>query len=61
MNVAAATTIANARLIAAAPEMFDVCAELVAWCDKNPPAGEALYFVQQARDVLAKVGAGEMK
>lgn len=45
---------ANARLIAAAPELFDACTALVEWCDKNPPAGEALYFVQMARAAIAK-------
>ena len=45
---------ANARLIAAAPELLEVCQQLVAWCDKNPPAGEALYFVQLAREAVAK-------
>ncbi|MFA7290912.1 MAG: hypothetical protein WC023_01565 [Rhodocyclaceae bacterium] len=45
---------ANARLICAAPELLEACAALVEWCDKNPPAGEALYFVQMARAAIAK-------
>ncbi len=45
---------ANANLISSAPELFDACVALVEWCDKNPPAGEALYLVQQARDAVTK-------
>ena len=28
---------------------------LTAWCDKNPPAGEALYCVKQMRETLAEL------
>lgn len=45
----------HARLICAAPDLLAVCKSLVAWCDKNQPAGQALYFVQQARAVIAQV------
>lgn len=45
---------ANARLIAAAPELLEACAAIVAWCDKNPPAGDALYCINQARAAIAK-------
>ena len=33
-------------------EAMDICRSLVTWCDDNPPAGEALYFVKRARDLL---------
>ena len=26
--------------------------DLIAWCDKNPPAGESLYCVQALRDLI---------
>ena len=35
-------------------ELLGVVQSLVDWCDKNPPAGDALYFVRQAREVLAR-------
>lgn len=44
----------NALLIAAAPELLEACQSLVNWCDKNKPAGEALFFVTQARAAIAK-------
>lgn len=47
-------TAADAAVIAAAPELLDACERLVAWCDKNPPTGEALHFVQLARAAVAK-------
>lgn len=46
---------ANARLIAAAPDLLHACAAIVEWCDKNPPAGDALYCINQARAAIAKV------
>lgn len=49
---------ADAALIAAAPDLLDACEQMVEWCDKNPPAGEALYFVQLARDAVAKAREG---
>lgn len=51
-------TAADAALIAAAPELLDACERLVTWCEKNQPAGEALYFVQLARDAVAKAREG---
>jgi hypothetical protein len=45
---------ADAAVIAAAKELLAACEGLVAWCDTNPPTGEALYFVQLARDAVAK-------
>ena len=44
---------ANARLIAAAPEMYDVLQEVERVCLKTPEIGEKL------REVLAKVDGGE--
>jgi hypothetical protein len=45
---------ADARVVAAAPDLLRACIALVNWCDKNPPAGEALYFVAMAREAIAK-------
>lgn len=45
---------ANGLLIAAAPELLEVAQRLIAWCDKEPPRGEALYFVALAREAVAK-------
>lgn len=44
----------DARLIAAAPDLLNACAAIVEWCDKNPPAGDALYCINQARAAIAK-------
>lgn len=30
---------------------------LVQWCDENPPAGASLYFVELARNALARLTA----
>lgn len=54
----AITSAANARLIAAAPDLLEACAAIVAWCDKNPPSGDALYCIQQARAAIAKATGG---
>jgi len=50
---------ANALLIAAAPDLLEACAAIVAWCDKNPPMGDSLWCIQQARAAvkLATEGA----
>lgn len=45
---------ANARLIAAAPEMYEACKALIAYCDTNPPMGDSLWSVQQIRAAIAK-------
>ncbi len=45
---------ADAQVVAAAPDLLRACIALVNWCDKNPPAGEALYFVAMAREAIAK-------
>lgn len=45
---------ANARLIAAAPELLEACQALIAHCDKNPPMGETLWSVHQIRAAIAK-------
>lgn len=45
---------ADARVVAAAPDLLGACIALVNWCDKNPPAGEALHFVAMAREAIAK-------
>ena len=49
----------HARLICAVPDLLAVCISLVKWCDKNPPAGDALYFVHQARLAIVKATGGE--
>lgn len=45
---------ANARLIAAAPDLLEACQALIAHCDKNPPMGDSLWSVQQIRTAIAK-------
>lgn len=45
---------AIANLIAAAPDLLEACTAIVSWCDKNPPSGDALYCVHQARAAIAK-------
>lgn len=47
-------TRADAAVISAAPDLLAACEQLVAWCDRNPPVGEALYFVSLARAAVAK-------
>lgn len=42
------------RIKEAGPELFAACKALVEWCDNNPPAGECLLFVEQARAAIAK-------
>lgn len=51
--------LANARLIAAAPELLEACQALIAYCDKNPPMGDSLWSVQQMRAAIAKATGGE--
>lgn len=34
-------------------DALEVCRKLVKWCDENKPAGESLYFVAEARALLA--------
>lgn len=45
---------ANARLIAASPDLLDACQALIAYCDKNPPMGDSLWSVRQIRAAIAK-------
>lgn len=47
---------ATARLIAAAPDFYEACKALIAYCDKNPPMGDSLWCVQQIRAAIAKAG-----
>lgn len=53
-DVDKAVTQANARLIAAAPELLEACQALIAYCDKNPPMGDSLWSVRQIRAAIAK-------
>jgi hypothetical protein len=46
--------VANLRIISAAPELLEACRALIDWCDQNPPAGDALFFVKKAREAVAK-------
>ena len=50
----------NGPLLAAAHDLLEACAAIVAWCNKNPPAGDALYCINQARAAIAKA-TGEAK
>lgn len=49
---------ANARLIAAAPDLLEACQALIAYCDKNPPMGDSLWSVRQIRAAIAKATGG---
>lgn len=35
-------------------DLLVLCQALVKWCDENPPAGESLWFVNRAREVVSK-------
>lgn len=48
----------TARLIAAAPDFYEACKALIAYCDKNPPMGESLWSVQLIRAAIAKAEGG---
>ena len=37
--------------------VVDSAADVIAWCDKNPPAGDALYCIARLRHALATVSA----
>ena len=45
---------ANARLIAAAPELFQALDALLGWHESDPTSAGALYAANHARRVLAK-------
>jgi dsDNA-binding SOS-regulon protein len=38
-------------------ELLDIATKLVNWCDENTPAGDALYFVQLARNAVSRIKA----
>lgn len=42
-------------------ELLDIATKLVNWCDENPPAGESLYFVQLARNAVARINSNRRK
>lgn len=46
--------VADAKVISAAPDLLEACISMIRWCDKNPPAGDALFFVSMAREAIAK-------
>jgi len=35
-------------------ELLSILTAIVDWCDKNPPSGEALYCIQQAREAIRR-------
>ena len=37
--------------------VVDSAADVIAWCDKNPPADDALYCIARLRHALATVSA----
>jgi hypothetical protein len=44
----------DAQLISAAPDLYEACKALIAYCDKNPPMGESLWSVQLIREAIKK-------
>jgi hypothetical protein len=46
---------ANARLIAAAPELLEACIKMIEYCDnQNPPQGNGLWCIRLIRAAIAK-------
>lgn len=37
--------------------VVDSAKDVIAWCDKNPPAGDALYCITRLRHALATMSA----
>lgn len=35
--------------------LLDSAKDVIAWCDKNPPAGDALYCITRLRHAIATV------
>lgn len=37
--------------------LLDSAKDVIAWCDKNPPAGDALYCISRLRHAIATIDA----
>lgn len=53
--------LADARLIAAAPDLLAACQALIAHCDENPPMGDSLWSVQLIRYAIAKATQAQVE
>lgn len=58
-NIQCSERSANATAVAALPDLLAAASKVIAWCDQNPPAGDALWCIQELRAALLKAGCTE--